>query len=79
MYPLLFPNGEEGWFPDIPMANQDVRPSRKVPPLSSSVEVDEIHNASRASDANDASDSNALTIEASSAPTQARFRVTRPA
>jgi hypothetical protein len=50
MYPLLFPNGEEGWFPDIPMANQDVRPSRKVPPLSSGVEVDDANDAGEVDD-----------------------------
>jgi hypothetical protein len=54
MYPLLFPNGEEGWFPDIPMANQHVRPSRRVPPLGSGIEVGDVHDAGRARDADDA-------------------------
>jgi hypothetical protein len=66
MYLLLFPNGEEGWFPDIPMANQHVWPSRKVLPLSSGVEVDDANNANNAS-------------EASGASMQARFRVIHPA
>ena len=61
MYPLLFPNGEEGWFLDIPMANQDIRPSQKVLPLSSGIEIDEVHDAGRADNTT----------------TQARFRVTR--
>jgi len=51
MYPLLFPNGEDGWFPNIPMAGQNVWPSQRVLSQSSGVELDDANEASGASQA----------------------------
>ena len=30
MYPLLFLHGEDGWYPNIPMADNVARPSRRL-------------------------------------------------
>jgi hypothetical protein len=73
MYPLLFPNGEDGWFPNIPMVTRSVSASRRVPPLVSGVHVDE------ADDGNDADVANLVDDTVSGTSNQMRFRVTRPA
>jgi hypothetical protein len=79
MYPLLFPNGEDGWFPDIPMASRSVRPSRRVLATSSGVEADDIGHADDIDGADNADKvgDGAGAAEGSGAPGRPRFRVTR--
>jgi hypothetical protein len=82
MYPLLFPNGEDGWFPDIPIAARSIRPSRPVLAMSSGVEADDADHAEdidRADDAGNADDvgDDAGAAEGSGASGRPRFTVTR--